>query len=57
MCIRDRIASRKHIEKINQVIEEALKFCEKWYAEDQHEMAATALVYAKMTLKDLERCV
>ena len=34
--------------------EEALKFCEKWYAEDQHEMAATALVYAKMTLKDLE---
>ena len=30
--------------------EEALKFCEKWYAEDQHEMAATALVYAKMTL-------
>ena len=34
--------------------EEALKFCEKWYAEDQHEMATTALVYAKMTLKDLE---
>lgn len=34
--------------------EEALKFCEKWYAEEENIAAVTSLIYARMGVNDLD---